>query len=151
QAFLDRLEKAFGFHPPQAHGYDVVDCIHAMHKGDAKVFFAMGGNFLSASPDTDFTAQALQNCDLTVQVSTKLNRSHLVTGKEAIILPCFGRSDSDIINGEHQFITCENSMGVVQMSKGKLKPVSGDLRSEPQIVIGLAKATLGSKSVIPWD
>ncbi|MDA0783749.1 MAG: FdhF/YdeP family oxidoreductase [Bacteroidetes bacterium] len=151
QAFLDRIEKAFGFHPPQAHGYDVVDCIHAMHKGDAKVFFAMGGNFLSASPDTDFTAQALQNCDLTVQVSTKLNRSHLVTGKEAIILPCFGRSDSDIINGEHQFVTCENSMGVVQMSKGKLKPVSGDLRSEPQIVIGLAKATLGSKSVIPWD
>ena len=151
QAFLDRIEKAFGFHPPQAHGYDVVDCIQAMHKGDAKVFFAMGGNFLSASPDTDFTAQALQNCDLTVQVSTKLNRSHLVTGKEAIILPCFGRSDSDIINGEHQFITCENSMGVVQMSKGKLKPVSGDLRSEPQIVIGLAKATLGSKSVIPWD
>jgi molybdopterin-dependent oxidoreductase alpha subunit len=151
QAFLDRIEKAFGFHPPQAHGYDVVDCIHAMHKGDAKVFFAMGGNFLSASPDTEYTAEALQNCDLTVQVSTKLNRSHLVTGKEAIILPCFGRSDSDIINGEHQFITCENSMGVVQMSKGKLKPVSGDLRSEPQIVIGLAKATLGSKSVIPWD
>ena len=151
QAFLDRIEKAFGFHPPQAHGYDVVDCIQAMHKGDAKVFFAMGGNFLSASPDTDFTAQALQNCHITVQVSTKLNRSHLVTGKEAIILPCFGRSDSDIINGEHQFITCENSMGVVQMSKGKLKPVSGDLRSEPQIVIGLAKATLGSKSVIPWD
>ena len=151
QAFLDRIEKAFGFHPPQAHGYDVVDCIHAMHKGDAKVFFAMGGNFLSASPDTEYTADALQNCDLTVQVSTKLNRSHLVTGKEAIILPCFGRSDSDIINGEHQFITCENSMGVVQMSKGKLKPVSGDLRSEPQIVIGLAKATLGSKSVIPWD
>ncbi len=151
QAFLDRIEKAFGFHPPQAHGYDVVDCIHALHKGDAKVFFAMGGNFLSASPDTEYTADALQNCDLTVQVSTKLNRSHLVTGKEAIILPCFGRSDSDIINGEHQFITCENSMGVVQMSKGKLKPVSGDLRSEPQIVIGLAKATLGSKSVIPWD
>jgi len=151
QAFLDRIEKAFGFHPPQAHGYDVVDCIHAMHKGDAKVFFAMGGNFLSASPDTEYTAEALQNCDLTVQVSTKLNRSHLVTGKEAIILPCFGRSDSDIINGEHQFITCENSMGVVQMSKGKLKPVSGDLRSEPHIVIGLAKATLGSKSVIPWD
>jgi molybdopterin-dependent oxidoreductase alpha subunit len=151
QAFLDRIEKAFGFRPPQAHGYDVVDCIHAMHKGDAKVFFAMGGNFLSASPDTDYTAQALQNCDLTVQVSTKLNRSHLVTGKEAIILPCLGRSDSDIINGEHQFITCENSMSVVQMSKGKLKPVSGDLRSEPQIVIGLAKATLGSKSVIPWD
>ncbi|MEY3780878.1 MAG: hypothetical protein RLZZ510_861, partial [Bacteroidota bacterium] len=151
QAFLDRIEKAFGFHPPQAHGYDVVDCIHAMHKGDAKVFFAMGGNFLSASPDTEYTAKALQNCDLTVQVSTKLNRSHLVTGKEAIILPCLGRSDSDIINGEHQFITCENSMGVVQMSKGKLKPVSGDLRSEPQIVIGLAKATLGGKSVIPWD
>lgn len=85
QAFLDRIEKAFGFHPPQAHGYDVVDCIHAMYQGDAKVFFAMGGNFLSASPDTEYTAKALQNCDLTVQVSTKLNRSHLVTGKEAII------------------------------------------------------------------
>ena len=151
QIFLDRIEKVFGFKPPQDHGYDVVECIHAMRKGDAKVFFAMGGNFLSASPDTQYTADALQKCALTVQVSTKLNRSHLVTGKEAIILPCYGRSDADIIAGEHQFITCENSMGVVQMSKGKLKPVSGEMRSEPMIVVGLAKTVFGDISPIDWQ
>ncbi|PHX91457.1 MAG: hypothetical protein CK532_08205 [Flavobacteriales bacterium] len=148
--FLSRIEQAFGFTPPQEHGYDVVDCIHAMHKEKAKVFFAMGGNFLSATPDTQYTADALQKCSLTVQVSTKLNRSHLITGKEAIILPCLGRTDLDIINNEAQFVTCENSMGVVQLSKGILKPVSKDLLSEPIIVCKLAEATMGKRSVLPW-
>jgi len=152
QAFLDSIEKNFGFRPPQEHGFDTVAAIHAMHEGKGKVFFALGGNFLSATPDTLYTAAALRNCDLTVHVSTKLNRSHLVHGKEAIILPCYGRSDVDMTGGkEAQFVSCENSMGVVQMSKGILKPVSDDLMSEPAIVCHLAKATLNSRSVVNWD
>ena len=140
QAFLDNLERAFGFRPPQKHGYDVVESIRAMHEGKAKVFIAMGGNFLSATPDTNFTAEALRRCDLTVQISTKLNRSHLVHGREALILPCLGRTDLDIVNGERQFVTVENSMGVVHSSKGNLSPVSPHLLSEPVIVCRLAKA-----------
>ncbi|MFM7015123.1 MAG: FdhF/YdeP family oxidoreductase [Bacteroidota bacterium] len=150
QVFLDNMEKAFGFKPPQHHGYDVVDCIHAMHEGKAKVFIAMGGNFLSATPDTKYTAEALNRCDLTVQISTKLNRSHLITGKEALILPTLGRSDKDNLQGEEQFISCENSMGVVQMSKGNLKPVSNDLMSEPMIVCGMALTLFGSNSKVDW-
>lgn len=151
KAFLDKLEDVFHFTPPQHPGYDVVDCIHAMHQQKVKVFFAMGGNFLSATPDTSYTAEALRKCRLTVQVSTKLNRSHLITGEEALILPTYGRSDKDIVNGEEQFISCENSMGVVQMSKGNLKPVSNELMSESHIVCKMAKATLGSKSKIDWS
>ncbi|HOY04766.1 MAG TPA: FdhF/YdeP family oxidoreductase [Saprospiraceae bacterium] len=151
QAFLDRLEKTFNFRPPQEPGYDVVECIHAMHEGKGKVFFAMGGNFLSATPDTQYTAEALRRCDLTVQVSTKLNRSHLVHGKEAIILPCLGRTDRDMTGGTQQFVSVENSMGVVHSSKGNLQPVSDDLLSEPAIVCQLAKAVLGNDSGIEWD
>lgn len=151
KAFLDNIERVYGFTPPHEHGLDVVDCIKAMHEGKVKVFFAMGGNFLSATPDTLYTADALEKCDLTVQVSTKLNRSHLITGKEAIILPTLGRTDHDYLNGELQFVTCENSMGVIQMSKGVLKPVSDQLKSEPVIVCELAKAVLGSRSKVNWD
>lgn len=151
KTFLDKLEHIYGFEPPREHGLDVVDCIHAMYDGKAKVFFAMGGNFLSATPDTEYTAKALRNCKLTVHVSTKLNRSHLVHGEEALILPCLGRSDKDEMNGELQFISCENSMGVVQMSKGGLKPISNKLLSEPVIVTRLAKATFGDRSKINWE
>lgn len=151
QAFLDSLKAQFGFEPPREHGYNTVEAIKAMHEGNAKTFFAMGGNFLSATPDTVFTAQALRNCQLTAHVSTKLNRSHLVTGGEALILPCLGRTDLDIQNGEAQFVSVENSMGVVHQSKGKLKPVSEQLLSEPDIVRRLAKATLGAKSKVNWD
>jgi len=151
EAFLERIKHVYGFEPPRKWGYDTVEAIEAMHSGKAKVFFAMGGNFLSASPDTVYTAEALRRCRLTVQVSTKLNRSHLVHGEEALILPCLGRSDRDILNGEEQFISCENSMGVVQMSKGSLKPISKDLLSEPVIVCKLAKAVLGKQSVVDWD
>ena len=150
QRFLDSLQQHFNFEPPQQHGYDVVDCIKAMHARKASVFIAMGGNFLSATPDTNFTAEALRTCSLTVQVSTKLNRSHLVHGREALILPCLGRSDKDTINDEAQFVSCENSMGVVQQSKGILKPISNNLLSEPVIVCRLAKATLAN-SKINWD
>lgn len=151
EKFLASIENNFGFVPPRAHGYDTVDAIKAMHQGKAKVFFAMGGNFLSATPDTKFTAQALRNCRMTVQVSTKLNRSHLVHGEEAIILPCLARSDKDIVNGENQLVSCENSMGVIQSSKGVLQPVSEHLLSEPVIVCKLAQATLGSRSKVDWN
>jgi molybdopterin-dependent oxidoreductase alpha subunit len=148
---LDKLKEVFGFEPPRKNGFDVVESIKAMHAGKLKVFFAMGGNFLSATPDTVYTAEALRKTDLTVHVSTKLNRSHLVHGKEAIILPTLSRSDKDMVNGEAQFITCENSMGVVQMSKGILEPVSKELLNENQIVCRLAKETLGDHSVVDWD
>ncbi|MBL7847192.1 MAG: FdhF/YdeP family oxidoreductase [Cyclobacteriaceae bacterium] len=149
--FLDRLDTAMGITSPRKDGLDVVDSIKAMHDGRAKLFIALGGNFLSATPDTLFTAEALRNCSLTVQVSTKLNRSHLVHGREALILPCLGRSDKDIQNGTEQFVSCENSMSVVQLSKGNLHPISGSLLSEPVIVCRLAKATLGGRSKIHWD
>ena len=140
--FLDSLEKEFHFIAPRKHGYDVVDAIEAMHQNKAKVFIGMGGNFISATPDTEFTAKALQNCDLTVHVSTKLNRSHLIHGKKALILPCLGRSEEDKQESGFQFISVENSMGVVHQSHGHLKPLSGKLLSEPAIVAGLANATL---------
>lgn len=148
--FLDKLDEVHGIKAPRAHGYSVVPAINAMKEGKAKVFFAMGGNFLSATPDTEFTAKALQNCDLTVHVSTKPNRSHLIHGKKALILPCLGRTDKDIQNGKEQFVSCENSMGVVQSSKGALNPPSKELLSEVRIVAELAKATLKSSS-INWD
>jgi len=111
----------------------------------------MGGNFLSATPDTNYTADGLRKMKLTVHVSTKLNRSHLVHGEEALILPTLARSDKDMIKGEAQLVSCENSMGVVQMSKGILHPVSDKLISENEIVCRLAKATLGDRSVVDWD
>lgn len=147
---LDNLEKEFQFSPPRKNGYDTVASIEAMHSGTAKVFFAMGGNFLSATPDTRYTAQALQKCDLTVHVSTKLNRSHLIHGKEALILPCLARTDKDMINGEQQFVSVENSMGVVHQSKGNLTPISKKLLSEPEIVCRLAKATMPD-SKVDWN
>lgn len=150
QALLDGLQKTFNFEPPQHHGYDTVEAIKAMHEGQAKVFFAMGGNFLSATPDTVYTAQALQNCELTVQVSTKLNRSHLITGKQALILPCLGRTELDIQQSGKQFVSVENSMGVVHKSQGHLKPASLHLLSEPMIVTRLAKVAL-KNSTVDWD
>jgi molybdopterin-dependent oxidoreductase alpha subunit len=149
--FLNTIETQFGFKPPEEHGYDVVESIVAMHEGKGKVFIAMGGNFLSATPDTNYTAQALKKCNLTVQISTKLNRSHLIHGEEALILPCLGRSDKDMINGINQYVTCENSMGVVQSSKGVLKPVSNKLLSESVIVSRMARAVLGNKSKVNWE
>jgi len=150
--FIDKLNEVFNINAPYEHGFDVVDAIKNMHAEKGKVFIAMGGNFLSATPDTKYTAAALQNCKLTVQISTKLNRSHLITGEEALILPTYGRSDKDINEfGDEQFISCENSMGVVQMSKGNLKPVSYKLLSESVIVCKMALATLQNKTKINWD
>jgi molybdopterin-dependent oxidoreductase alpha subunit len=151
ESFLVNLDKTFNFTSPRKHGYNTVESIKAMHEGKVKVFFALGGNFLSASPDTNFTAEAIRKCSLTVQVSTKLNRSHLVTGKVALILPCLGRTEHDMQPTGEQFISSENSMGVVQSSKGSLKPASEHLLSEPRIVAELAKATLENKSTVKWS
>lgn len=139
EAFLETMEKGLGFDLPKEHGYDVVESIHAMEKGIVDVFICMGGNFLSATPDTRRTAKAIQNIGLTVQISTKLNRSHLITGKSALILPVLGRTEIDIQNSKKQFVTVENSMGVVHRSEGKLKPTSPTLMSEPSIVAELGQ------------
>ena len=149
--FLDRLQATFQFAPPREHGLDTVGAIRAMHAGTAKVFFALGGNFLQATPDTEYVARALRNCHLTVQVSIKPNRAHLVTGQQALILPCLGRSERDVQHGREQFVTTENSMGIVQASRGVLDPASPDLLSEPAIVARLARATLGTRSRVPWE
>jgi molybdopterin-dependent oxidoreductase alpha subunit len=146
-----RLKEVFGFDPPKENGLDTVESIKAMNEGKLKFFFAMGGNFLSATPDTDYTADGLRKLDMTVHVSTKLNRSHLVHGKEALILPTYARSDKDIINGVEQIVSCENTMGVIQESKGVLKPISDQYLSETQIVCRLAKETLGNKTVVDWS
>ncbi len=146
EAFLDRLGRGMEFEPPRQHGLAVVPAIEAMHQGTVSHFIALGGNFLSAAPDTEYTATALQRCELTVQVSTKLNRSHLVTGKEALILPCLGRTEVDLQQGKAQFVTVENSMGIVHRSQGKLQPASELLRSEPWIIARLAAALLPDDS-----
>jgi molybdopterin-dependent oxidoreductase alpha subunit len=122
-----------------------------MHEGKARVFFALGGNFLSATPDTVYTAEALRRCSLTVHVSTKLNRAHLITGEQALILPCLGRTETDLQSSGPQFVTTENSMAVVQSSRGFLKPASNELLSEPAIVARLAMTTIGSRSRINWE
>ena len=149
--FLDRLADEFDFEPPRNHGFDTVRSIQAMHDGQGRVFFALGGNFLSATPDTEFTAAALRRCRLTAHVSTKLNRSHLITGERALILPCLGRTEIDVQETGPQFVSTENSMGVVQMSRGSLAPASPELLSEPQIVARLARATLGHRTTVDWE
>ncbi|HEU4794006.1 MAG TPA: FdhF/YdeP family oxidoreductase, partial [Pyrinomonadaceae bacterium] len=150
-AFLDRLGAEFGFEPPRNHGFDTVKAIQAMHDRQAKIFFALGGNFLSATPDTNFTAEALRRCRLTAHVSTKLNRSHVTTGERALILPCLGRTEIDMQAAGPQFVTTENSMGVVQISRGSLEPASSELLSEPQIVARLAMFTFEHRTTVDWD
>ncbi|MCP2064877.1 FdhF/YdeP family oxidoreductase [Pseudomonas laurylsulfatiphila] len=149
-AFLDALERRFQFKVPRHNGHNVVEAIHAMAEGRAKVFIGLGGNFAQATPDSPRTFQALQNCDLTVQISTKLNRSHLTHGKDALILPCLGRTDIDIQNEGPQAITVEDSFSMVHASNGQLQPLSNQMRSEPAILAGIAAATLGSHPV-DWN
>jgi molybdopterin-dependent oxidoreductase alpha subunit len=151
EAFLTALDQRFDLSSPRAHGFDVVDCINAMHSGKAKVFIGMGGNFISATPDSQLTGEAMQNCRLTVQVSTKLNRSHLVTGAHALILPCIARTEIDEQKEGRQFVSVENSMGVVHASRGMWPPASNHLLSEPAIVAGMARATLSSHPKLDWD
>jgi len=149
--FMNALGKEFNFSPPAKHGFDTVHTIEAMHRGHVKVFIALGGNFLSATPDTNYTSEALQRCQLTVQVSTKLNRSHLITGQQALILPCLGRTESDMQKAGQQFVTVEDTTGVVHMSRGFLPPASEHLRSEPAIVVGIAQAVLADRTTVDWQ
>ncbi len=150
-AFLDALEREFGFTPPRHHGLDVVRAIRALRDGEAKVFLAMGGNFVAASPDTEVTEAAMRRARLTVHVSTKLNRSHAVTGAHALILPTLGRTERDVQAGGEQFVTVEDSMGMVHASRGRLEPAGSALLSETAIVCRLARAVLGEGSATPWE
>ncbi len=149
-AWLDAIRAEFGFDPPRHHGHDVVRSIVAMRDGQADVFMAVGGNFVSAAPDTEVTKAALRRCKLIVQVSTKLNRSHAVTGNEALILPTLGRSEIDLQPSGPQFVTVEDSMSVVHASRGRLEPASPHLRSEVRIICELAARTLRDRVAVPW-
>jgi molybdopterin-dependent oxidoreductase alpha subunit len=151
EAFLAKLDAEFDMKSPRRHGCDTVAAIRAMHGKRGKVFFALGGNFLSATPDTGYTAQALRRCTLSAQVITKLNRTALITGEQSLILPCLGRSEKDEQAAGVQFVSCENSMGVVQMSQGILKPGSEHLRSEPWIIANLATRTLAERTKVDWQ
>ena len=148
--FLRRLEKRYGFTAPKTPGLDSVGTIFAMLQGGVRLLFSLGGNFLSATPDTEVTAQAMRKCDLLVHVSTKLHRGHLLEGPAHLLLPCLGRTEKDEQAGGLQFVTVENSMSVVHRSEGVLSPASAKLRSEVAIVCGLAQAVLGSRSQVPW-
>src|ERR1700747_3318539 len=148
--FLDVLGKEFDFEPPRKSGCDTVESLHAMFDGDVKVCFAISGNFLSNVPDTVFSAHAMQRCKLTAHVSTKLNRSHLITGERALILPCLGRSEEDIQAAGKQFLTIEDSMAIINPSQGFLRPASPDLLSDVAIIANLAHATLGSRTTTNW-
>jgi molybdopterin-dependent oxidoreductase alpha subunit len=148
--FLVRLEREFGFTAPRRHGYPVVHAIKAMAEGRAKFFFGMGGNFASATPDADFTWEALRRCDMTVHVSTHLNRSHVVHGKQALILPCLGRSETDLQASGRQSVTVEDSMSMVHASTGTNRPASEHLKSEPAIAAGLGQA-LFPGGPVDWD
>ncbi|HEY3713596.1 MAG TPA: FdhF/YdeP family oxidoreductase [Jatrophihabitantaceae bacterium] len=141
--FLDAIRDEFGFEPPREHGHDTVDTIRAMRDGHIEVFMGLGGNFVAATPDTATTTAAMERCALTVQVSTKLNRSHLHPGHEALILPCLGRTERDVRGGAEQFVTVEDSMSMVHSSRGRLAPGSEQLRSEVAIVTGLGHALFG--------
>ena len=147
---LNKISENFGFTPPQEDGYSVIDAIKAMHEEKVKVFIGMGGNFLSAAPDTHYTAEGFNKCNLTVHISTKLNRSHITHGKTALILPSMGRTDKYMKNGKSQFVSVENSMGVVHTTQGLLQPPSEFVESEPVIVANIAKATL-TQDKVDWD
>jgi molybdopterin-dependent oxidoreductase alpha subunit len=155
QHFVDtemnqRIKKHLGFTPPDHEGVDVVGSMKAMYDGKAKIFMCLGGNFLMAASDTEYTAQGIQNCDLTVQISTKLNRTHLITGKTALILPTIGRSEKDIKDGKSRHFTVENSMGRVKQSKGILKPAADTIMSEPEIIANMGRAYFGDRHAMDW-
>jgi molybdopterin-dependent oxidoreductase alpha subunit len=149
--FLDALRDEFGFEPPREHGFDAVAAVKAFRDDTAKVFVGLGGNFVAAMSDTLVTEDALRKADLTVQVSTKPNRSHVVHGREALILPPLGRSEKDLTGGRPQRVTVEDSVCSVHASRGPLEPASDQLRSEVDIVCSMALATLGDRYSIPWD
>ena len=150
--FLNQLQQVFGFNPPRDHGHDVVHALEAIEEGRAKAFIGLGGNFVAASPDTPVVADAFRKLTLTAHLATKLNRSHLIHGRNAFILPCLARSEVDrASDGTVQELTIEDSMSIVQASRGMLVPASRHIRSEPWIVAHMARATLGDRSVVQWE
>ena len=149
--FLKALGTEFHFSPPEKHGFDTCRTIEAMHQGRVKVFIGLGGNFLAATPDTNYTSEALRGCKLTVQISTKLNRAHLITGGRALILPCLGRTERDFQKSGEQFVSVEDTTGLIHMSRGVLAPASEHLRSEPAIIAGIARATLQDRTTVDWN
>jgi molybdopterin-dependent oxidoreductase alpha subunit len=151
QSFLDALGSEFDFAPPSEPGYDVVDAIRALRDRRATVFCGLGGNFVRATPDSELTERALRRCRLTVQISTKLNRSHVVTGERALILPTLGRTERDVQGSGTQQVTVEDSMSMVHLSEGRLEPASPQLRSEVAIVCALAERVLGGAAGIDWS
>ncbi|RUQ02708.1 hypothetical protein D8M34_17845, partial [Microbacterium sp. HSID17254] len=148
--FLDAIRDEFGFEPPREHGYDSVAAVQAMAAGRASVFVGLGGNFSQAMSDTGVTEPALERCALTVQISTKLNRSHVVAGTDALILPALGRTEKDLTGGRAQRVTVEDSMSAVHASHGRSEPAGELLRSEVDILCGIARATLGADHLVPW-
>ncbi|WIV53069.1 FdhF/YdeP family oxidoreductase [Amycolatopsis nalaikhensis] len=150
QSFMDALAAEFGIDVPREHGLDTVDSIRAMRDGRGKVFFAVGGNFASATPDTEATEKALESCSLTVHVSTKLNRSHVVHGRTALVLPTLGRTERDVQASGEQFVSVEDSMSQVHTSRGRLKPASEHLLSEVAIICRLAEKLFGAGHAVPW-
>ena len=150
-SFMDKLGKEFSFDPPKPHGVDAVECVKGMHRGEIEFFLGMGGNFVMAMSDTNYTAAAMEKCKLTAHVSIKLNRSHLITGETALILPALGRTEKDRQASGLQFVTVEDSMGIVNSSRGSFAPHSDLQKSEVAIVCGLARAALGDRSTVPWQ
>jgi molybdopterin-dependent oxidoreductase alpha subunit len=150
EGFLSRLGAEFKFDPPRRKGYDTVEAIRAMDAGKVKAFISLGGNFLSATPDTDVVARGLGKCKLTAFIATKLNRNHIVTGATSLILPCLGRTEIDMQVSGQQFTTVEDTLGVVSSSRGVLAPVSDEVKSEVAIIAGIAEATVGGKGEVAW-
>jgi molybdopterin-dependent oxidoreductase alpha subunit len=150
EGFLSRLGSEFKFDPPRRKGYDTVEAIRAMDAGKVKAFISLGGNFLSATPDTDVVARGLGKCNLTAFIATKLNRNHVVTGATSVILPCLGRTEVDLQASGQQFTTVEDTLGVVSSSRGVLTPVSEDVKSEVAIIAGIAEATVSGKGDVKW-
>ncbi len=150
EAWLKKMDDACGIVSPREFGHGTVSSIEAMMRGEVKVFVGLGGNFVKAVPDPEYTEKAIERCDMTIQISTKLNRSHVVHGKDAIILPCLGRTELDTQPSGPQFVTVEDSMAMVHISKGMKRPASKELRSEVAIVAGMAKAILPNTKT-PWD
>ena len=151
RSFLDALEREFSFDAPRKHGFNTIDAIHAMRDGRARFFMSMGGNFAAATPDTPVTEEALTNCRLTVHVATKLNRTHVMAGRESLLLPCLGRTERDVQKNGPQFVTVEDSMSFVHRSEGRLEPASAELLSEVAIIAGIARATLRDQTRTPWE
>ena len=152
ESFLAALDAEHGITSPRPHGFDTVATLNAMAAGEIDVFIGMGGNFVSATPDTEATEASMSRVGLTVQISTKPNRSHLVHGTVGLILPTLGRSDRDDAHpGGAQFVTVEDSMSVVHSSRGRLAPVSDRLLAEPVIVCRMARALLGAEHPVDWE